>query len=58
MGLVKPMPLDADEGELHFGVATMRQLAAQVQGDLVVANNDDQGVVVRARFPVPQGRNS
>lgn len=57
VGLVKPMPLDADDGELHFGVATMRQLAAQVQGDLVVANNEDQGVVVRERFPLPQGCN-
>jgi signal transduction histidine kinase len=57
VGLVKPMPLDADDGALHFGVATMRQLAAQAQGDLVVANNEDQGVVVRARFPLPQGCN-
>ncbi len=41
--------------DLHFGIETMRQLAAQVGGSLSIANNEDRGVTVEARLPVPGG---
>jgi signal transduction histidine kinase len=53
VGLVEPLTLEANDRDLHFGVTTMRQLTAQAQGDFFIANNDDQGVMVKARFPVP-----
>lgn len=53
VGLSEPLPLEADDHDLHFGVATMRQFATQAQGDLFIGDNDDQGVMVKARFPLP-----
>jgi signal transduction histidine kinase len=53
VGLTEPLDLEADDSDLHFGVATMHQLTAQAQGEFFIANNDDQGVMVKARFPVP-----
>ncbi|MBE7555654.1 MAG: GAF domain-containing sensor histidine kinase [Anaerolineales bacterium] len=53
VGLAEPLSLEVDDSELHFGVTTMRQLTAQAQGDFFIANNDDQGVMVKARFPLP-----
>jgi len=53
VGLAEPLPLEADDHDLHFGVATMRQLATQAQGDFFIGDNDDQGVMVKARFPMP-----
>jgi len=53
VGLADPVVLDQDEGSLHFGVATMRQITAQAEGTFFIANNDDQGVMVKARFPLP-----
>jgi signal transduction histidine kinase len=53
VGLAEPLPLEPDDGDLHFGVVTMRQLAAQAQGDLFIGDNDGQGVMVKARFPAP-----
>lgn len=53
VGLAEPLNLDVTDGDLHFGVATMRQLTAQARGDFFIANNDDQGVMVKARFPIP-----
>ena len=52
VGLTEPLPLEADDHDLHFGVATMRQLATQAQGDFFIGDNDDQGVMVKARFPM------
>jgi signal transduction histidine kinase len=52
VGLVEGGFEEAGEGALHFGVATMRQLTRSAQGDFSITNNDDQGVMVRARFPV------
>ena len=52
VGLAEPLPLEADDHDLHFGVATMRQLATQAQGDFFIGDNDDQGVMVKARFPM------
>ena len=52
IGLAEPQSLEADDRDLHFGVVTMRQVAAQVQGDVRIGNNDDLGVIVKARFPV------
>jgi signal transduction histidine kinase len=56
VGLTEPLPLEREDHDLHFGVATMRQVAARAHGDLRIANSDDQGVVVRARFPLPGAR--
>lgn len=53
VGLAEPLALEADDHNLHFGVTTMRQLTAQAQGDFFIANNDDQGVMVKARFAIP-----
>lgn len=53
VGLVEPLNLEADDSDLHFGVPTMRQLTAKAQGEFFIANNDDQGLMVKARFPVP-----
>ena len=53
IGLAEPLTLEPDEADLHFGVPTMHQLTAQAQGDFFIANNDDQGVMVKARFPLP-----
>ncbi len=53
VGLAEPLTLEADDADLHFGVPTMHQLTAQARGDFFIANNDDQGVMVKARFPLP-----
>jgi signal transduction histidine kinase len=55
VGLARPVALDNGEGGLHFGVVAMRQLALQAGGEFLIANNDDQGVIVRATFPLPDG---
>jgi signal transduction histidine kinase len=52
VGLTGPLPPKFDTNDLHFGVTIMRQIAEQAQGDFLIANNDDQGVMVRARFPL------
>ena len=57
VGLANPLALEANESSLHFGVATMRQLAAQAHGEFLIANNEDQGVMVKARFPIFGGCN-
>jgi signal transduction histidine kinase len=54
VGLKEPMPLDQDDSAMHFGVATMRQITSQADGAFFIANNDDQGVMVKARFPLPE----
>ncbi len=54
VGLGNPTALDADDRGLHFGVATMRQITSQADGMFFIANNDDQGVMVKARFPLVQ----
>lgn len=53
VGLNEPLPAGMTDRDLHFGVATMRQLTEKAQGDLTIANNDDDGVMVKARFPLP-----
>ena len=40
------------EKHLHFGVATMRQLAVQAHGELIIMNGDEQGVLIKANFPI------
>jgi signal transduction histidine kinase len=55
IGLARPSSLENGEGGLHFGVLAMRQLALQAGGEFLIANNDDQGVIVRATFPLPGG---
>ena len=52
VGLDEPPAPRVDDHDLHFGVATMRQLTKKAQGDLIIANNDDVGVIVKARLPV------
>jgi len=51
VGLSRPLDLIDGEANLHFGVTTMRKLAAQAQGDLIIGRNDDDGTRVWARFP-------
>jgi NarL family two-component system sensor histidine kinase LiaS len=53
VGLAGPLPTGVDDDDLHFGVSTMHQFTAQAQGALTIANNDDRGTTVRARFPLP-----
>ena len=53
--LAEPLPLGSDDHGLRFGVSTMREMTAQAAGDLQIANNDDRGVIVRARFPLSVG---
>jgi len=55
IGLARPLTMENGEGGLHFGVVAMRQLALQAGGEFLIANNDDQGVLVRATFPLPGG---
>jgi two-component system sensor histidine kinase DegS len=55
IGLARPETLENGEGGLHFGMVAMRQLALQAGGKFLIANNDDQGVIVRATFPLPGG---
>jgi signal transduction histidine kinase len=55
VGLVEPLSLENDDSSLHFGVATMRQVTAQAEGAFFIANNDDQGVMIKAHFPIPEG---
>jgi signal transduction histidine kinase len=54
VGLAAPLPAAADDRELRFGVVTMRQVAGGAQGDLFIGANDDRGVTVKARFPMPE----
>jgi len=53
LGLARPLPTKADDGELRFGVATMRQAAARAQGQFTIGDGEDGGVMARARFPLP-----
>jgi len=55
VGLIEPPGLESDDNSLHFGVATMRQVTAQAEGAFFIANNDDQGVMIKAHFPIPEG---
>ena len=41
-----------DDSKLHFGIEMMQRLAATHGGDVMVSNNDDDGVIVKARFPI------
>jgi len=54
VGLTDRSVLESGDQPLHFGVATMRQVAKQAQGELLIANSEDRGVVVKARFPLPE----
>ncbi len=58
VGLSEELVLSPDPNGLHFGVAIMRQLTEQLQGDFLIRNTDDQGVLVRARFRLPAGSRS
>jgi signal transduction histidine kinase len=53
VGLNEPALPGKTDGDLHFGVATMRQLTEKAQGDFSIANSDDAGVTVKACLPVP-----
>lgn len=55
VGLARAITAENGEGGLHFGVVAMRQLALQAGGQFMIGNNDDQGVIVRATFPVAEG---
>lgn len=54
VGLADRTALEGGNQLLHFGVATMHQVAEQAQGELLIANSEDRGVVVKARFPLPE----
>jgi signal transduction histidine kinase len=51
-GLPEGQPLDAVEASLHFGVNSMRQLVATFGGQFTIQNNDEEGVIVKAVFPI------
>lgn len=45
--------LAAEQTGLHFGLPNLRRLVAQLQGEFLVYNNeDDSGLMVNARFPL------
>lgn len=58
VGLQKPLDREAEDRGFHFGVASMRQLTEQAGGDFMIANNDDQGLMIKARFPIPIEKDS
>lgn len=45
---------DGDERHLHFGVATMVQLAHNAHGEFRIMNGDDLGVLIKASFPITE----
>jgi signal transduction histidine kinase len=53
VGLSNLIDPNAGDDSLHFGVVSMRKLAEQARGVLKIANNDDLGTRVWARFPLP-----
>ncbi len=52
LGLFTEPPLDKGETDKHFGMDMMRQLATTLGGTILIDNNDDQGVIVKASFPL------
>lgn len=46
--------LEDGERQLHFGVASMRQLTIQAHGQFTITNGDDQGVLIKASFPLSE----
>jgi signal transduction histidine kinase len=52
VGLTKPLTGENDETTLNFGVATMRKVTAQAEGAFFIQNNDDHGVMIKAKFPI------
>jgi len=44
--------VDPGEAGMHFGVNTMRKLVTQLNGRFLIDNNDDHGVMIKARFPI------
>jgi len=58
IGLKEIGQLDGVGQRLHFGIETMRRLAAQVKGEFSIINNNDRGVTVRARLPIIKGLNT
>jgi len=41
-----------EDGNIHFGLLTMEQLASNAGGEITISNNDDVGTVVRVSFPI------
>lgn len=54
VGLKDPLAPAMTDRDLHFGVATMRHLTEKAEGHFSITNNDDDGAMVKARFPVPE----
>lgn len=49
---------EKEENELHFGLSIIRQLVHQKQGELMIRNGDEQGVLIKANFRYPEGENN
>lgn len=52
VGLSETTPVDPKFGHLHFGMETMRNVTAKADGSISITNNDDEGVMVKAQFPI------
>lgn len=51
VGLPEGLTLENLEDNFHFGLATMRQIAQEVEGEFSITSNDDGGTRVRVRLP-------
>jgi len=47
--------LNPADDRFRFGVQAMRDAAVSAEGALSISNNDDSGVMIKARFPLPRG---
>jgi signal transduction histidine kinase len=54
VGLPDVARIQSGSGTMHFGVEMMRQLTAQLGGEFLIADADDGGVMVRARFDLAE----
>lgn len=50
-GLGLNKKLKDDQSGMHFGLNMMRQLVSPLGGDIEIKNGDEQGVLVKAKFP-------
>lgn len=51
VGLPEGLTLENLESNFHFGLAIMRQIAEEVEGEFSITSNDDGGTRVRVRLP-------
>jgi signal transduction histidine kinase len=52
LGLLQEGEIEVIEPAMHFGINSMKQLVTSLNGGFYIYNNDDNGVTVKAVFPV------